>query len=413
MALEAIGEVVVSLHGQSDEMTWRLLGNLMTGVSHYDDSVHQAAMQVLCCRVFGSGCLPLSLRGALFARLHKKLLTLLSQPRQARLTVFHTAAMLNHLYRFLVQHEVELGAFPFGPQKPAAFFPGTFDPFSAGHKQIVERIRSLGFEVYLAVDEFSWSKKTLAKLLRRQIVAISAADQWDTYLFPDDIPINIAMPRDLAQLKTLLPGREVYLVAGSDVIRNASAYRSTQPGSAAEYNHIIFYRGEDADSGRQDFSGLIRGKLRVLTLPAFYETVSSTRIRASVDQNLDISMLVAPVVQTYIYECGLYVRSPELKNVLRREELYFRTASDGDEALPEAARACMRGKKDARAALLLARPEFMRVHRSYIVNMLQVSELSPAGVRTFSGMNLPVSRLLYPQLQKDYMSLLFAERETP
>ena len=122
-------------------------------------------------------------------------------------------------------------------------------------------------------------QKTLAKLLRRQIVAISAADQWDTYLFPDDIPINIAMPRDLAQLKTLLPGREVYLVAGSDVIRNASAYRSTQPGSAAEYNHIIFYRGEDADSGRQDFSGIIRGKLRVLTLPAFYETVSSTRIR--------------------------------------------------------------------------------------------------------------------------------------
>ena len=132
--------------------------------------------------------------------------------------------------------------------------------------------------------------KTLAKLLRRQIVAISAADQWDTYLFPDDIPINIAMPRDLAQLKTLLPGREVYLVAGSDVIRNASAYRSTQPGSAAEYNHIIFYRGEAADSGRQAFSGIIRGKLRVLTLPAFYETVSSTRIREYVDRGLDISI---------------------------------------------------------------------------------------------------------------------------
>ena len=61
--------------------------------------------------------------------------------------------------------------------------------------------------------------------------------------------------------------------------------------------------------------------------------------------------------------------------------------------------------------LLLARPEFMRIHRSYIVNMLQIDELSPAGVHTFSGMNLPVSRLLYPQLQKDYMKLLFAERE--
>ncbi len=60
--------------------------------------------------------------------------------------------------------------------------------------------------------------------------------------------------------------------------------------------------------------------------------------------------------------------------------------------------------------LLLKRPEFMRTHRSYIVNMLQVSELSPGSVRTFSGKQLPVSRLLYPQLQKDYMQLLFAER---
>lgn len=61
--------------------------------------------------------------------------------------------------------------------------------------------------------------------------------------------------------------------------------------------------------------------------------------------------------------------------------------------------------------LLLTRPEFMRIHRSYIVNMLQIEELSPAGVRTFSGRDLPVSRLLYPQLQKDYMKLLFAQRE--
>ena len=45
------------------------------------------------------------------------------------------------------------------------------------------------------------------------------------------------------------------------------------------------------------------------------------------------------------------------------------------------------------------------------VNMLQIEELSPTGLRTFSGRELPVSRLLYPQLQKDYMKLLFAQRE--
>lgn len=57
--------------------------------------------------------------------------------------------------------------------------------------------------------------------------------------------------------------------------------------------------------------------------------------------------------------------------------------------------------------LLLARPEFMRVHRSYIVNMLQAEEFSSSHIRTFSGKEIPVSRLLYPQLQKDYMELLF------
>ena len=43
--------------------------------------------------------------------------------------------------------------------------------------------------------------------------------------------------------------------------------------------------------------------------------------------------------------------------------------------------------------------------------MLQIRELSSAGVQTFSGQSLPVSRLLYPQLQKDYMALLFEQRE--
>lgn len=61
--------------------------------------------------------------------------------------------------------------------------------------------------------------------------------------------------------------------------------------------------------------------------------------------------------------------------------------------------------------LLLNRPEFMRVHRSYIVNMLQAEELSPSGIRTFSGKHLPVSRKIYPQLQKDYMKLLFGQQE--
>lgn len=60
---------------------------------------------------------------------------------------------------------------------------------------------------------------------------------------------------------------------------------------------------------------------------------------------------------------------------------------------------------------LLSRPEFMRPHRSYIVNMLQVKEFSAAGICTFTGKNLPVSRRVYCQLKKNYVDLLFAEEE--
>ena len=59
------------------------------------------------------------------------------------------------------------------------------------------------------------------------------------------------------------------------------------------------------------------------------------------------------------------------------------------------------------APILLERPEFIQIHRSYILNMFQAAEISPGGVRTFSGKSLPISRLLYPNVQKEYMKLLF------
>lgn len=61
--------------------------------------------------------------------------------------------------------------------------------------------------------------------------------------------------------------------------------------------------------------------------------------------------------------------------------------------------------------LLLSRREFMRVHRSYIVNMMQVEEFSPSSIRVYSGKTIPVSRKLYPQLHKEYMKLLFSQHE--
>ena len=60
---------------------------------------------------------------------------------------------------------------------------------------------------------------------------------------------------------------------------------------------------------------------------------------------------------------------------------------------------------------LLSRTEFAKIHRSYIVNLNQVSALSPDGCLLFSGENLPISRLLYHRVQDRYMSHLFGNAE--
>lgn len=55
----------------------------------------------------------------------------------------------------------------------------------------------MGYEVFLAVDEFSWSKKTQPSLIRRRIASMSVADEFHVHLFPYNIPVNIANPGDL------------------------------------------------------------------------------------------------------------------------------------------------------------------------------------------------------------------------
>ena len=349
-ALYTLGEILAST--EDDALSRQVLSILMIGVSHYEGTIHRTALTVLCREVFGSSRIELDRKRNFFVLLHKKLLTILSEPMEDRLTFFSRAAMLNHLYRFIVRCQVELGGFLFPTRKPAAFFPGTFDPFSVGHRRIIEEIRSRGFEVYLAVDEFSWSKRTLPRRMRRKIAGMSVADQWDTYLFPDEIPINLASEEDLDYLKQLLRGGDLYLVAGDDVIRNASAYRN---GHAADFDHIVFLReGEREETLR----AIIRGKLLVLSLPAFYDAVSSTRIRAHVDQDLDISMLVTPMVQSYIYENGLYVRSPEQKSVLRRQDMYFQNYRSGARELPEAMNRLLR-EETAAGTVLRLRPDVL------------------------------------------------------
>lgn len=306
-----------------------ILGILLKGLANYDEIVSQEAFLVIGQSIFGCEELSLEDKEVIFEIIYKKMLTLITDQPENDLAFYNSAAALNHLYRFISDYILKKGRFDIKDHQRIAFFPGTFDPFSLSHKGIVREIKKMGFEVYLAIDEFSWSKKTQARLIRKQIVSMSIANERDVYIFPDDIPVNIANSKDLKLLSEQFEGKELYMVVGSDVIVNASSYRNPpSPYSIHHMNHVVFMRVSD-EQGQVQNDDLnfryrnILGNIIELKLPMHLEDISSTRIRENIDSDRDISNLIDPIAQNYIYENSLYLREPQYKSILQSKSINF------------------------------------------------------------------------------------------
>lgn len=337
LLLKTIGIVISNYTGyktrfQEQEVQWenrliKLMGTLLNGLSHYDTKISQAAIGVIGNDIFGSQILETEEKYNLFRLIAKKLLIYFNNTPKDELTYFCNASALKQIYRFISEYSFlyTLPVIPY-PEK-IAFFPGTFDPFSLGHKEITNEIHNLGFEIYIAVDEFSWSKLTLPHELRRDIINMSVSDQLDTYIYPYHMPVNIANEHDLMELKRQFPNSEVYIVAGSDVIMNASAYkpRIDESFSILDFPHIIFERttqyGNGNITGNEKALDNIKSQVIRLSLPPQYEDISSTQIRNYIDENRDISSLVDPLVQKFIYEKVLYKREPQYKSIIKEPSI--------------------------------------------------------------------------------------------
>ncbi len=319
--------------GVWDRRRCRLAGLLLKGMASYREAVQQEAMYVMGDTLFSSIWFPDERKAWLFTLCAHKLLFLIRENQGGGLNDLYCSAALYRIYQFIVRYETDNGPFRFTQRQKVAFFPGTFDPFTLSHKALACTIRDMGYEVFLAVDEFSWSKKTQPSLIRRKIASMSVADEFHVHLFPYNIPVNIANPGDLRRLKDMFAGRELYLIVGSDVIHGASSYKAApSPDSVHSMNHIVFRRVSALHGEEKDMDadvGMITGKVVQLQLPSQLEDISSTRIRENIDMNRDISHLIDPVVQEYIYQRGLYLREPQYKPLLSPGTLRF------DEAAPE------------------------------------------------------------------------------
>jgi len=303
----------------------RILYLIIKGFAYYDPELSRDSFWTLAQHVFGSKVMTLEQKDEIFRHCHKKLMALLIEKTEDTLEFYNNAAVLNHIYRYISQHEAETGAFDFPINKKVAFYPGTFDPFSLGHKAVAKTIRDMGYDVYLALDEFSWSKHTQPRLQRRKIMNMSVAGEESIYPFPDDISVNIANPKDVKKLKEAFEGKELYIAVGTDVLKNSSCYKATPvKDSIHSVNHITFAR--EARDPSEELKKVtprypITGEVVNLTLKKYYEDISSTRIRENIDLNRDISNLIDPMAQNYIYERNLYLREPAYKHVLQAKEI--------------------------------------------------------------------------------------------
>lgn len=304
----------------------RLYGVLFNGFVHSSSYVNQMAFSVIAKDVFSDSTLNLKKKEYLYKLTIKKTMSLMVNTDEANdLIFFNNSASLKYIYNFISEHQHERGEITLEPNRKIAFFPGAFDPFTLSHKQIANDIKRRGFEVLLYVDEFSWSKRTQPNLIRRNIIKRSVADEIGIFPFPRDVSVNIANDLDLKKLKDLFPDSEVYLVVGTDVILNASAYKG-EIGFIKEIPHLIYERGgsEVSKEVTDDLNAKIQ-KLHPHTLkfvlPKAYEAISSTLIRDYIDENRDISSLIEPLAQNFIYEKGLYQREPMYKQMMTTKSL--------------------------------------------------------------------------------------------
>ncbi|HEY8363813.1 MAG TPA: HD domain-containing protein [Tissierellaceae bacterium] len=312
-----------------DEKTYskrlnKLLGLLAIGMASYNSDIRSEAFRVIGSTLFKSKKLSLNDKYYIFDFIGKKILTLIDFNKEDDFLFYNDVASLIHLYKFISDYEFYKGIIDTSKEEKIAFFPGTFDPFSLSHKEIAIEIRDMGFEVYLAVDEFSWSKRTEPHYYRRNIINMSIANEKSINLFPTNIPINIGNPKDLEKLKSLFPNQEVYMVVGSDVLVNASAYK--KDNIIFDFPHIIFDRKtgnseEDDEKKLEESIRKIKKEVIRLSLPPRYEDISSTQIRENIDKNRDISKLMDPLAVSYIYNNNLYLRAPQYKTLFESKTI--------------------------------------------------------------------------------------------
>lgn len=183
-------------------------------------------------------------------------------------------------------------------------FGGTFNPPHLGHLLIAERAReSAELRKIIFVPAFQPPHKIGRAIIspRHRLEMTKLAVKGNKYFEVSDIEIRQAgisyTVQTLRTLRTILPGKEFFLILGSDSLAEYDGWR--EPGEIRAMAELLVYsRGNDS-------SRLLPQGVEPIRGPVI--EISSTDIRGRVARGESIRYLVPASVETYIKKHSLYL----------------------------------------------------------------------------------------------------------
>lgn len=280
-----------------------------------EDIVHLVAFNGLMGTVMSNATTSLQQKQRIYNDMAKKALSIIaSDEKLAKHQAIQYAYGYNKLYAFLVNYQHEVGQMNSCSILPIAFFNGTFDPFSLGQKRVAMAIRDHGYEVYIHIDHFNWKRRTQPLQLRRRLIELTIADELGIYLMPTLPNFNLAVKEDGKRLKSVFNGRDVYVVAGEDMLVNHHLYSHHFDG-VGNLNHLIISRENLNDNQRTTVEQRLSqiDNWQRIAIDDELSRITSEQIRHAIDQRWDLSDVMDELAAKTIYQYNMYRNEPTYK----------------------------------------------------------------------------------------------------
>lgn len=313
--------IQMHIHLDEFEKIQPLVSMIFKGFFTEEKLSEQITFNILCKDLIGNDDFDLETRFDIFKMIYKKLNVFISEIDQFNaLNLLNYSVGLKYVYRFITEYSFKKEMI-FVKRNKIAFYPGTFDPFSLGQKAAAVDANSLGFDVFIALSEFHWRRRTQPSLTRRRIVEMSIADQLNIFAFPQSLPINFKIEDDLNKLRKLFVDQAIYIVIGEDTLLENHVYTDTN-ATIYDFPHIIYKRKHTKDNPELEARmKYLRSDVIVRTLADKYEMIDVAQIRRNIDHNWDAYDVMDDLASRYIKNHNLYKNEPQYKSIVSTNDL--------------------------------------------------------------------------------------------